>query len=143
MRPTSPAARGSPPLAASAESMVTDAERSNRRIICLLHIISYVTCVRHAQGTLPSQSSVGSLLVLLLYKLPCLSCLARPVWGTIDRPLQRRSASDKCSVRCRPIKQGDKIYRNLRSKPTFDKVHFCLFFRNLPQILPSGHFLKK
>ena len=32
---------------------------------------------------LPSQSSVRSLLVLLLYKQRCLSCLARPVWGTI------------------------------------------------------------
>ena len=34
---------------------------------------------------LPSQSSVRSLLVLLLYKQRCLSCLARPVWGTIGR----------------------------------------------------------
>ena len=32
-----------------------------------------------------SQSSVRSLLVLLLYKQRCLSCLARPVWGTIGR----------------------------------------------------------
>ena len=77
----------------------------------LLHI-SGVTRVRYAQGTLPSQSSVRSLLVLLLYKQRCLSCLARPIWGTIDRPLQRRSASDKCAVRCRPIKQRDKIHRN-------------------------------
>ena len=34
---------------------------------------------------LPSQSSMRSLLVLLLYKQRCLSCLARPVWGTIGR----------------------------------------------------------
>ena len=34
---------------------------------------------------LPSQSSVRSLLVLLLYKQRCLSCLARPVRGTISR----------------------------------------------------------
>ena len=34
---------------------------------------------------LPSQSSVRSLLVLLLYKQRCLSCLARPVWGIIGR----------------------------------------------------------
>ena len=34
---------------------------------------------------LPSQSSVRSLLVLLLYKQRCLPCLARPVWGTIGR----------------------------------------------------------
>ena len=39
-------------------------------------IISDVTRVRHAQGTLPSQSSVRSLLVLLLYKKRCFSCLA-------------------------------------------------------------------
>ena len=47
---TLPAARGSPQLAASAESLVTDAERRNRRVTCLLHI-SDVTRVRHAQGT--------------------------------------------------------------------------------------------
>ena len=51
MRPTLPAARGSSQLAAIAEPLVTDAERSNRRVTCLLHIISDVTRVRHAQGT--------------------------------------------------------------------------------------------
>ena len=51
MRSTPPAVRGSPQLGASAESLVTDAERSNRRITCLLHIISDVERVRHAQGT--------------------------------------------------------------------------------------------
>ena len=62
---------------------------------------------------LPSQSSVRSLLVLLLYKQRCLSCLAaRPVCLGHYRPLRRRSASDKCSVGCRPMKQRDKIYRN-------------------------------
>ena len=92
----------------------------------------------------PSPSSVRSLLVLLLCKQRWLSCLSRG-WGTI-RALQRRSASDKCSVRCRPIKPRDKFYRNLFIKtylPAFDEVHFCLFFRNLPQILPSGQFLNK
>ena len=49
MRPTLPAARGSSQLAAIAESLVTDAERSNRRVTCLLHIISDGTRVRHAQ----------------------------------------------------------------------------------------------
>ena len=77
---------------------------------------------------LPSQSSVRPLLVLRLYKQRCWSCLARPVCFGHYRPLQRRSATDKCSVRCRPMKQRDKIYRNFRSKPTFDKVHFCPFF---------------
>ena len=51
MRPTLPAARGSSQLAAIAESLVTDAERSSRRVTYLLHIISDVTRVRHAQGT--------------------------------------------------------------------------------------------
>ena len=40
-----------PQLSGSAESLVTDAERRNRRVICLLHIISDVSRVRHAQGT--------------------------------------------------------------------------------------------
>ena len=51
MRPTLPAARGSSQLAAIAESVVTDASRSNRRVTCLLHIISDAAHVRHAQGT--------------------------------------------------------------------------------------------
>ena len=50
MRPTLPAARGSSQLAAIAESLVTDAERSNRRVTCVLHLISDGTRVRHAQG---------------------------------------------------------------------------------------------
>ena len=54
MRPTLPAARGSSQLAAIAESLVTDAERSNRRVTCLLHIISDGTRVRHAQGIILS-----------------------------------------------------------------------------------------
>ena len=60
---------------------------------------------------LHSQSSVRSLLVLLLYKQRCLS-----VWPVLFasclghyRPLRRRSASDKCSVRCRPIKQRQNL----------------------------------
>ena len=50
MRPTLSAARGSSQHAAIAESLVTDAERSNRRLTCLLHVISDGTRVRHAQG---------------------------------------------------------------------------------------------
>ena len=74
-----------------------DAERSNRRITCLLHIISDDTRVRHAQGTLPSQSSVRSLLVLLLYKQRCLSCLALPVWGTLG---PGRGVLPRANARC-------------------------------------------
>ena len=48
MRPTLPAARGSSQLAAIAESLVTDA--GNRRVTCLLHVISDGTRVRHAQS---------------------------------------------------------------------------------------------
>ena len=51
VRPTLPAVRGSSQLAAIAESLVTDAERSNGRVTCLLHIISDVVRVRHAWGT--------------------------------------------------------------------------------------------
>ena len=48
----------------------------------------------------------------------CLCCCcansgACPVWpvlfGALYRPLQRRSASDKCWVRCRPIKQRQNL----------------------------------
>ena len=46
---------------------------------------------------LPSQSSVRSLLVLLLYKQRCLSCLARPVWGTIGRC---RGVLPRTNARC-------------------------------------------
>ena len=46
---------------------------------------------------LPSQSSVRSSLVLLLYKQRCLSCLARPVWGTIGRC---RGVLPRTNARC-------------------------------------------
>ena len=42
-------------------------------------------CVMLRVLLIPSQSSVRSLLVLLLCKKLCLSCLARPVWGTKGR----------------------------------------------------------
>ena len=110
LRPTLTAARGSSQLAASAESLVTDAERSNRGVTCLLHIISDVTRVRHAQGTTLSIllafiacTAAVQTAVLVLFGPSCLGHY---------RPLQRRSATDKCSVHCRPIKQRDKIYRN-------------------------------
>ena len=97
MRPTLPAARGSPQLAASAESLVTDAERSNRRATCLLHIISDGTRVRHAQGITLSIlrafiacAAAVQTAALVLFGPSCLGH---------HRPLQRRSASDKCSVR--------------------------------------------
>ena len=83
---------------------------------------------------LPSQSSVRSLLVLLLYKQRCLSCLARPVCLAHYRPLRKRSASDKYSVRCRPMKQREKIYpflpffkkctANIAFGTIFEKVFF-------------------
>ena len=58
----------------------------------------------------PSQYSVRSLLVLLLCKQRCSSCcLVGPSCLGHYRPLQRRSASDKCSVRCRPIKQRENL----------------------------------
>ena len=93
MRLTLPAARGSSQLAAIAESLVTDAERSNRGITCLLHIISDVTRVRHAQGNALSIlrafnacAAAVQTAVLVLFGPSCLGHY---------RPLQRRSASDK------------------------------------------------
>ena len=92
VRPTLPAARGSPQLAASA-------------VICLLHIISDVTRVRHAQGTTLSilrafiacAAAVQSAVIVLFGP----SC-----WGTIGRcrgVLPRTNAP--CVVPGRPIKQ--------------------------------------
>ena len=109
VRPTLPAARGSSQLAAIAESLVTDAERSNRRVTCLLHIISDVTRVRDAQGT------TLSILRAFIACAAAVQTAVRVLFGSClghYRPLQRRFASDKCSVRCRPIKHRDNIYRN-------------------------------
>ena len=81
---------------------------SHRRVTCLLHIISDVTRVRHAQGTALSiirafiACAAAQTAALVLFGPSCLGHY---------RPLQRRSASDKYLVRCRPIKQRDKIYR--------------------------------
>ena len=46
---------------------------------------------------LPSQSSVRSLVVLLLYKQRCLFCWTRPVWGTIGRC---RGVLPRTNARC-------------------------------------------
>ena len=80
---------------------ITDAERSHRRFTCLLHI-SDVTRARHAQGTLS----------ILRAFVACTPAVQTTVLVRFGRsclghymPLQRRSASDKCSVRCRPIKR--------------------------------------
>ena len=81
--------RGSPQLVASAESLVTDAERINRRVTCLLHIISDVTRVRHAQGA--NRSIIRAFIACVAaVQTPVLvlvgpSCLGPPVWGTIGR----------------------------------------------------------
>ena len=78
-----------------------NAVRSNRRVTCLLHIISDVTRVRHAQGTTLSIlrafiacAAAVQTAVLVLFGPSCLGHY---------RPLQRRSSSDICSVRFRPI----------------------------------------
>ena len=109
VRPTLPAGRGSPQLASSAEPLVTDAERSNRRITCLLHIISDL-CVRHTRGTtlifraFNACAAAVQTSVLVRFGPSCLGHY---------KPLQRRSASDKCSLRCRPIKQRDNFPQRL------------------------------
>ena len=126
MRPTLPAARGSPQLAASAESLVTDAERTNRRVTCLPHIISDVTRVRHAQGTTLS---------ILRAFIACAAAVQTAVFVLFGpsrlghyRPLQRRFASDKCSVRCRPIKQR-QILAQLLIKTYLRSSTFLPFFQ--------------
>ena len=105
---------------------------------CCTSSLMLLVCVM--LRVLPSQSSVRSLCCCCTNSGACPVC---PVLLGHYRPLQRRSASDKCSVRCRPMQQRDKIYSNFRSKPTFDKVFFFPFFRNLRQFLPSGQCLKK
>ena len=55
VRPTLPAARGSSQLAASAESFVTDAERSNRRFTCTSPMLRLRVMLN-----VPSQFSVRS-----------------------------------------------------------------------------------
>ena len=99
----------------------TDAEHT----IPTVHMhISVVTPARHAQGALSIlRAFVACAVVVPTAVLVLLS------GGILQlhRPLQWRSVSDKCSVRCRAMKQIDKNYRNFRSNPTFDNVLFCLF----------------
>ena len=115
MRPTSLAAGSSSQLAASADSVTAHGRGAQQpqllteRITCLLQIFD-VTRVRHAQATTLSILRVFAACaaavqtaVLVLFGPSCLGHY---------RPLQRRSASDKCSVRCRSMKQRDKIYRS-------------------------------
>ena len=114
MGPTPPAAGSSSQLAASTDSVTAHGRRAQQPTVHL-HI-SDVTPVRHAQGTLSivrtfvDCAAVVQTAVLVLVKDT-----------TPGGPLQRRSGSEKCSVRCRPIKQRVKIYRNFRSNPTFDR----------------------
>ena len=120
VRPPPPSAGCSSQVAASAESLTAHGRRAKRPMVHL-HI-SDVTPVRHAQGPLSIlRAFVACAAAVQTAVLVWLSCLGH--YG----PLQRRSASDKCSIRCRPIEQRDKIYRNFRS--TFDKVHFLPFLQ--------------
>ena len=76
VRPTLPAATGSSQLAASAESLVTDARAQQQTVTCLLHIISDGTRVRHAQDT------TLSILRAFIARTNSGAC---PVWRTIGR----------------------------------------------------------
>ena len=114
MRPNLPAARGSSQLAEIAKSLVTNAERSNRRVTCLLHIISDVTRVRHAQGT------------LIPLNPPCVRCLcccctnscACPVWPVLFGALGRcRGALPRTNARCVVAQQN----RETKFTATFDQ----------------------
>ena len=140
MRPTLPAARGSSQLAAIAESLVTDAERSNRRVTCLLHIISDVTRVRHAQGTTLSIlrafiacAAAAQTAVLVLFGPSCLGHY---------RPLQMRSASDKCSVLCRPMKQRENLPQ-LLIKTYLRCSTFLPFSQNFTANIAFGTFFEE
>ena len=88
-------------LAASAESLTAHGRRAQQPTV-RLHIFD-VTPVRHAQVTLSIlRAFVACAAGVQTAVLVC------PVWGHY-RPLQRRSASDKCSVHCRPIKQRQNL----------------------------------
>ena len=95
VRPTLPAARGSSQLAAIAEFLVTDAERRNRRVTFLLHIISDVTRVRHAQGT--TFSILRVFIACAAAVQTAVLGLARRVWGTIGRC---RGVLPRTNARC-------------------------------------------
>ena len=84
-------------------------QRSNRRVTCLLHIISDVTRVRHAQGTINTLSILRAFIACAAAVQTAVLVLFGPACLGHYRPLQRRSASDKRSVRCRPIKQRQNL----------------------------------
>ena len=65
------------------------------RVTCLLHIISDVTRVRHAQGTTLS---------ILRAFVACAAAVQTAVLALFGA-LQYTVAEDKRAVRCRPIKQ--------------------------------------
>ena len=72
--------------------------------------------------------------VLLLYKQRCLSCLGH------DRALQRRSASDKCSVSCRPIKQRAKFTATFDQNIPSMKYIFAFFSKIYRKYCLRDHF---
>ena len=112
--------------ACSKRWLVTDGERRNRRVTCLLHIISDVTRVHNAQGT------TRLILRAFIVCAPAVQTAVRVLYGLSClghyRPLQRRYASDKGLVRW----QGDKIYRNVWSKPIFRLRTFLPFLKYYP-----------
>ena len=98
VRPTPPAAASSPQLAASALSLLADAELSNRRFTCLLHI-SDVTPVCHAQGTTLSilrafvacAAAVQTAVLVVQFGPSCLGTIGR-CRGVLPRRNARRVA---------------------------------------------------
>ena len=64
-------------------------------------------CVRHAQGT--TLSILRAFIACAAAVQTAVLVLFGPSSLGHYMPLQGRSASDKCSVRCRPIEQRDKI----------------------------------
>ena len=107
--------------------MVTDAERSNGWVTSLLHIISDVTRVRHAQGTALSVlrafiacATAVQTAVLVLFGPSCLRTIGRC-----------RGVLPRTNARC----VADQQNRETKFTATFDQ--------NLPSMKYIFAFLKK
>ena len=140
MRLTLPAARGSSQLAARAESLVTDAEGRNRRVTSMLHIISDVTRVRHAQGT--TLSILRAFIACAAAVQTAVLVLFGPSYLGHYRPSQRRSASDKCSVRIRPMKQRQKFTATFDQNLPSMKYIFAFFSKIFLKYFLRDNILK-
>ena len=132
MRPTPPAAGSSPQLAASTESLTAHGRRVQQPTVHL-HI-SNVTPVRHAQGTLSIPRAfvtcAAAVQTALLVLFGEQWALAKVFYlGQMMGTLWANKTETKFTA------TFDQILPSI-------KYSFAFFFRNLPQILPSGQFFK-